>query len=263
MMQVAGVGAILVATAALAAARPAQAQDASRILKGVVSDSTDRKPVGQVSIYVGRISTGQRTANDGTFQVSAGERSLVLMARRPGYVPALLPVPGGTAGQATDLDTIRLRKVKTDADRAAVQAVDVRVFPELAQFYDHKARFRGGVFLTPDDMEHQHGPIASIVRQKPGFHFICVVDRKDQWDCGQQAGRGPTSIMGGNARSAEQQECDMLVWSNATDLEQPLNEILADQVLALEAYPNPGATPPNYGGSPCAAIMLYMKPQAP
>jgi hypothetical protein len=32
-----------------------------------------------------------------------------------------------------------------------------------------------------------------------------------------------------------------------------------DEVLAVEAYPHPGVTPPEFMGSPCAAIMLWMK----
>ena len=185
------------------------------------------------------------------------------MLRRSGYVPALMAVAAVPAEQTTDLDTIRIREVKTDADRVAVQAADVRVFPELAEFYDHQAKYHGGLFLNPDEMEHQRGPIARVIREKPGFHFICIVNRKNEWDCGQQAGRGRASIMNDNPRSAEQQECDLDVWSNAKDLERPLNEITADEILALEAYPNPGATPPSYSGSSCAAIMLYMKPRAP
>lgn len=259
--------ALLMVGAALLPVNPALAQGGNRTLQGVVIDSANHKPVKQAEIYVGRTSTGERTTNHGTFQVSATEGPLVLMVRRPGYVPALVMVAPGTAGHATNVDTIQIRKVKTDADRAAVQAVDVRMFPELAEFYSHKAQYHGGVFFTPDDMEHQNGPIARIIRQKPGFHFVCIVNRKNEWDCGQQSERGPTSVMGNatgrNPRSAEQQECDLDVWSNAKDLEQPLNEITADEVLAFEAYPNPGATPQTLAGGSCATIMLYVKPHAP
>lgn len=261
-MNAATTGAMLLCSTVLAAG-VASAQGRDRTLEGVVIDSLDHKPQAQVTIYVGRVSSGERTAKDGTFRVSGPEGPLTLMAHRPGYVPALVTVPPGTTGQATAIDTIRLRPVKTDADRAAVRAIDVRVFPELGEFYARKAKYRGGLFLTPDDMEHQRGPIARLIREKPGFHFICIVNRKKEWDCGQQAERGRTSITNANPRSAEQRECNMTVWSNATDLERPLSEIMADEVLALEAYPNPGATPPSYSGSSCATIMLYMKPKAP
>jgi hypothetical protein len=99
-----------------------------------------------------------------------------------------------------------------------------------------------------------------VIRLKPNFHFICYVNRKYEMDCGQQLGRGPTSIMRGNPSSAEMEPCPMEVWTNGGEpFRQTLDNILVDAILAAEAYPNPGVTPPLYAGSPCAALILYMK----
>jgi hypothetical protein len=38
---------------------------------------------------------------------------------------------------------------------------------------------------------------------------------------------------------------------------------MVDAILAAEAYPNPGVTPGQYAGSPCAALILYMKETLP
>jgi hypothetical protein len=185
---------------------------------------------------------------------------VLLMIRRPGYVPALLTVAGDTADAETDLGTARLRPVKTDADRAAVQAADVRAFPELTRFYDDKAKFHQGLFFAPDDLQRLGGNLVDVIRLKPNFHFICYVNRKYEMDCGQQLGRGPTSIMRGNPSSAEMEPCPMEVWTNGGEpFRQTLDNILVDAILAAEAYPNPGVTPPLYAGSPCAALILYMK----
>src|SRR5574341_424836 len=159
--------AMLVGTALLGAVNGALAQDETRVLKGTAVDSASNKPVAQAAIYVGRKPWGEHTAKDGTFQVSAPVERLGLMVRRPGYVPALLNVSGDTAGAVTDLGTVRLRPVKTDADRAAVQAADVQAFPELARFYQHKAEFRQGLFFTPDDLQRQGGNLVDILRLKP------------------------------------------------------------------------------------------------
>jgi hypothetical protein len=251
-------GAVVLCCSALAAG-VALAQSGNRTLEGVVIDSIDHKPVAQVAIYLGRTDTGERTAKDGTFSVSAAEEPVMLAARRPGYVPGFVPVPADTAGSETNLDTVRLRKVKTDADRAAVQQADVRMFPELAEFYDHKAKYHQGLFYAPDELERRGGTVVDLIREKPNFHFVCVVDRRGQWDCGQHLNRGRTSILRGNPGSAEQEPCPLGVWTNGRDVDRPLAEIVADQVLAIEAYPNPGATPEAFAGSSCATIMLYMK----
>jgi hypothetical protein len=236
----------------------------SRTLKGIVVDSTNQKPLSQTAIYLGRAIATQRTGNDGAFSVSAPEGTLVLMVRRQGYVPALVMVAADTAGTERDLGTTSLRPVKTDADRAALQDADVAIFPELAQFYDHKARFRQGLFLTPDDLLRIGGnSLFNYIRQKPNFHFICIVTRKGELDCGQQASRGRTSIMNPNPTSREQEPCEMLLWTNALGPQRTLDEIQMNDVLAVEAYPNPGVTPMEFAGSPCAAIMLWMKEGGP
>jgi hypothetical protein len=214
-------------------------------------------------IYLGRTATGQRTGNDGTFRVSAAVGPQVLMIRRSGFIPVLIGIPEDTLATETNVGATSIRPVKTDADRAAVQGADVEMYPELAQFYDHKARYRQGTFLPPDDLQRVGGSLFTLIRQKPGFHFICFVTRRGDVDCGQQTSRGPTSIMRGNPTSAEQERCLMVVWTNAIGPQRTLDEFQMDDVLAVEAYPTPGVTPPEFAGSPCAAIMLWMKQIGP
>lgn len=250
----------------LAAAHGALAQRPSRTLKGSVVDSADHKPLSQVAVHLGRTITGQRTGNDGTFRVSADTDVVWLMVRRPGYVPVLLGVPEGAAASETDVGTIAVRQVKTDDDRAAVENLDRRVYPELRQFYDHRARYHNGaVFLAPDDLNRVGGSLFSYIRQKPGFHFLCYVTQRGEWDCGEQRSRGRTSIMNPNPRSAEQERCPLQLWFSSVGVgpQKTLDQIQMSDVLAVEAYPNPGATPAEFAGSPCAAIMLWMNPTNP
>jgi hypothetical protein len=249
-------------TLVLAAVDAALGQGGPRTIKGTVVDSANHKPVSQAAIYLGRIATRERTGNDGTFRVPAPDGSLVLMVRRSGYVPSLIAIPEGTGATETDLGTTSMRPMKTDADRAAAQDADVSMYPELAQFYDHRGKYRQGVFLTPDDLQRVGGSVVTLIRQKPGFHFICFVTRKGNWDCGQQSNRGRTSIMNPNPRSAEQEPCPLEVWTNALGPHRTLDEVQMDDVLAVEAYPHPSVTPLDFPGSPCAAIMLWMKENA-
>ncbi len=254
---------MLATTLILTAMHAALVQGGSRTIKGTVVDSADHKPVAKAVIYLGRWSTAQRTGDDGTFHVPAPADRTLIMVRLPGYVPAVVVVAAGDSGSEMDLGTTTLLKVKTDADRAEAQNADILMYPELAQFYDHKAKFRQGLFLTPDDLQRVGGSLFTLIRQKPNFHFICYVTRRGDWDCGQQESRGRTSIMNPNPRSAEQEPCLMVVLTNAIGPQHTLDEFQMSDVLAVEAYPHPGVTPPEFTGSPCATVILWMRNGGP
>jgi len=247
----------------LALTATASGQGATRTIKGTMVDSADHKPVSQAVIYLGRWSTAQRTGDDGKFRISAPKDPALLMVRRPGYVPAVILAVEGDSGSELDLGTTSMRKVKTDVDRADVQNADVSVYPELTQFYDHKTHYRQGLFFTPDDLQRVGGSLFTLIRQKPNFHFICYVTRRGDWDCGQQESRGRTSITNPNPRSAEQEPCLMVVLTNALGPQQTLDEFQMSDVLAVEAYPHPGVTPPEFTGSPCATVILWMRNGGP
>jgi hypothetical protein len=68
--------------------------------------------------------------------------------------------------------------------------------------------------------------------------------------------------MNANPTSAEQQPCLLQLWFNAVGVgpQRTLDQIQMSDVLAVEAYATPGVTPPEFAGSPCAAVMLWMKP---
>ena len=256
-------GLLVVLATSLALTATASGQGATRTIKGTMVDSADHKPVSQAVIYLGRWSTAQRTGDDGKFRVSAPKDPALLMVRRPGYVPAVILAVEGDSGSELDLGTTSMRKVKTDVDRADVQNADVSVYPELTQFYDHKTHYRQGLFFTPDDLQRVGGSLFTLIRQKPNFHFICYVTRRGDWDCGQQESRGRTSITNPNPRSAEQEPCLMVVLTNALGPQQTLDEFQMSDVLAVEAYPHPGVTPPEFTGSPCATVILWMRNGGP
>ncbi|HKC39602.1 MAG TPA: hypothetical protein VKC15_08705 [Gemmatimonadales bacterium] len=250
-------GAMCALVLVLAAVNVAAGQRGARAITGTVMDSANHKPLSQAGVYLGRMPAGQRTGNDGKFSVSAPPDALLLLVRRSGYVPVIVEVPADTV--VTDVGAKSLRQVKTDEDRAAVENADVRMYPELAQFYDHKKGFRQGVFLAPDELSRLGGSLFTLIRQKPGFHFICIVTRRGDVDCGQEANRGRTSILDPHPTSREQEPCVMHVWTNALGPQHTLDEILMEDVLAVEAFPTPGVTPSEFAGSPCATIMLWMR----
>jgi hypothetical protein len=88
-------GVMLAVSLGVAAVDAALGQGGTRTIKGTVMDSANHKPISEAVIYLGRMSTAQRTGDDGTFRLAAPTDPALLMARRPGYVPAIIVIPPG------------------------------------------------------------------------------------------------------------------------------------------------------------------------
>ena len=239
-------------------ASAANAQTRPRTITGTVTDAANHKPLSQAMIFLGRTPTGSRTENDGKFRVSADSGPQIVMIRHRGYVPALVFLREGLADSA-DAGTTGLRQVKTVDDRAAVESVDVAVYPELARFYDHRTHYRMGLYYTPDELEQIRGSLVSLIREKANFQFICLDNRRHEYDCGAQIDRGRQSIMIDNPYSAQEKPCPAWLWTNARGQYRTLDEFQPNEVLAIEAFPNLASTPPDFAGSPCAVVMLWLK----
>src|SRR2546426_7807124 len=84
-------GVMLAMTLVLTAVGAAPGQGGSRTIKGTVVDSANHKPVSQAVIHLRRMTTGQRTRDDGTVRVAAPQGSLGMMGPRAGVRPPPLP----------------------------------------------------------------------------------------------------------------------------------------------------------------------------
>jgi CarboxypepD_reg-like domain len=165
----------VVAIAMLLLPSAAKAQTKSRTITGTVLDSANHKPLSQAVIFLGRTPTGARTGNDGKFRVSADSGPQIIMIRHWGYVPALVVLRDGWADSA-DAGTMGLRQVKTADDRAAVENLDVQVFPELASFYSHKSHSADLLQLIGRVVQpHAVGSLVILIREKANFQFILPV----------------------------------------------------------------------------------------
>jgi len=101
----------------------------------------------------------------------------------------------------------------------------VRDVAELAEFYDHKKRVRQGVFLAPDELSRLGGSSVHADPPEARFHFICIVTRRGDVDCGQEANRGRTHRLGDpHPTCREQEPCVNARWSNALGPQHTLDE---------------------------------------
>lgn len=245
----------LVGAAALAPALSGQ----TRTVTGLVMDSASRKPISDVLVYLDRTDTNRRTGKDGRFQIAAAPTDTLVVVRRPGYVPGRVAVSPGA--DPLEVGTVYLRQVKTDADRAAVDAEDQRLHPELAAFYERKGRLPQGYFFAPDEVQRTGARQPSdLLRRTQGLRSLCVRDRQGEPDCGQQSGRG-TRGTGLNAGfEASEPTCLTAVWQDGALARIPLDDISMGEVLAVEAYANMGTTPPEFAGSRCGVVAVWTQP---
>jgi hypothetical protein len=227
----------------------------TRTVRGVVVDSASGKALAGASTYANRTPGSERTGKDGRFALTAEPLESFFVVRVPGYVPARVAWAG--ADSSGDVGTVRLRKVKEDADRFAVQTEDLRVYPQLAPFYERKAGSRQGAFLTPDDVERNGtAQLSMVIRRTAVLQSMCFVTRERTLDCGNRRDRGPTTIM--NA-PAQEQVCIASVWTYGGIARETIDEVRMDELIAVEGYPSAGATPREFSGNNCAVVVLWVK----
>jgi len=221
-------------------------------ITGTIIDSASSKPLAGALVYVGQTAPGKGTGKDGKFRVDNVGAGAVVVVRHAGHVPKGITPPeaGG------DVGTLPLRAVKTDEDREAVDIGNKRVFPQLADFYSRRKALSAGFFFTPDDVELSGARQPSdVVRRATGLRNVCVVDRQGAADCGDPTKRGTTY-----SGFQESGPCIAVIWTGGARARGALDEMAINDVLAIEAYAQPGSTPPDFAGSRCATIVVWMKP---
>jgi len=244
------VAVVSVVAMSLIGVRGSLAQD--RTVTGIVADSGSGKSLADATFYLDHTAIAQATKKDGKFQLVLGTEESVIYVHRYNYVPKRVTIAAG----ATDIGTIGLRPVKTDADRAVVNTEGVRLYPQLNAFYKRRATLRQGYFFAPEDIERSGArQLSDLLRLTQGLREMCLVNRQGALDCGVDPKRGTTYS---GFRSGET-SCAAAVWTAGVAATLSLDEILIADVLAMEAYASAATTPTAFSGSRCGVIVLWMK----
>jgi hypothetical protein len=191
------------------------------------------------------------------FHASLGPDDSVVVVRRFGYVPKWVSIPAGGQGEI-DLGVIAIREVKNDGDRLAVEAEDLRLFPQLADFYRRRRAIRQGHFLTRDDLERSSArELSYALRRVSGLQNICLADRQGAVDCGPA--REATTYSG--FRSGER-PCTAEVWVNGVRVQDSADDFPVDRVIGVEAYTQAGTTPREFGVPRCGVVAVWTNAEA-
>jgi hypothetical protein len=234
---------------------PSPLIDSSATLSGFVVDSGGR-PLRGAQIL---IADGSQRA------VSGDSGQFVLKGLKPGKTDVLVRVLGyGPATFSTVLRGARTRRIRVILTPVSVQlsAIVVRDSisdPLLARtgFYDRK-KTGAGTFLTPADIERRSAStVSDLLRMVPGLSV-------------QPAPGSATGSLPWSRRGAGMKPCLMELFIDGvkaeiggsggmvTTLEDAISET---EVGAIEVYPGPADTPPQFTGiaNACGSIVIWTK----
>jgi len=239
-----------------------------RGLTGIVLDSVSRRPLEGASVYFTTAEGENRTGSDGRFRLRVGTaRDTLMVVRRIGFVPSTFPVHLAPGAMVADVGYLQLRPVATRLDQIAVEAEQVRRFPQLDGFFARKTQMQGlGNYLTRDDVERIPAARTSDLLR----HLI-----KLEIECGKAPGATciATSRRARETRLARRTRgdtlteevfdyfgtgrCRMEVWVDGVRSPYELDTIPVDWIVGIEVYSGPGTTPPIFGQGACGVVAIW------
>ncbi len=256
---------LLVGTlAALPASLPAQEQGVT----GVVLDSVSRRPLEGASVYFTTLEGESRTTADGRFRLRvASGRDTLMVVRRIGFVPTTFTVHLSPGVPVSDLGYLQLRPVATRLDVMAVEAEQVRRYPQLEGFYARKDGLQGlGHYFTRDDVEKVAAARTSdLLRRSHKVEIECgkspgaqcfAASRRARETRLSRAPRDSTNIEDVSL-SFGTGRCRMEVWVDGVRSPFDLDTIPVDWIVGIEIYSGPATTPPVFGMGACGVVAIW------
>lgn len=245
---------------------------AERVVTGLVLDSVSGRPLPRALLYFEGTTEEFRSGADGRFRIE-GVRPLdtMMVVRQIGYVPVRLPVPFSISAAVVDVGSVWLRPVATKLDVIAVEAEQVRRYPQLEDFYRRKQLGLPGFFMTPDE-------IARASARRPSNLIERSVKVKTEcndvvnWQKGRGAQNSPTDCTARNSRpqgasmlagGVTVEQCEMDVWMDGQRTDMKVDDIPVRTIVALEVYSGPATTPAMFGSGHCGVVVIWTNMGAP
>lgn len=168
---------------------------------------------------------------------------------------------------------IYLRPIATELDRITVEAEEVRLFPQLADFYRRKQEGFAGQFITREDLERSGVRRTSeALRRGPRMQLDCPVDpvkSGDQCVVRNQryrdirpanTGRRPqTGDLTESGAGYNLLRCEMDIFVDGQRSSLKVDEVPLDRIAAIEVYSGPATTPAAFGMSRCGVVAIWTK----
>ncbi len=215
-----------------------------RTVSGVVVDSLSGRAIASAEVYFGRDGDVTESGPDGRFKVQAGEADTVVVVRRIGYVPVRLRIAASVSATIIDVGRITLRPVATKLDRIQVEAEEVRLYPELADFYRRRHSLPGH-FITPEDLDRAR-LISDALRSIPSVQLSC--------------GMGGCVAVSHRVSGLFARKCAMAIYIDGLrQADMGIDEIPVEWVAGIEVYSGPSTTPAEFGVGWCGTVVIWTK----
>ncbi|MBI4502402.1 MAG: carboxypeptidase regulatory-like domain-containing protein [Gemmatimonadetes bacterium] len=240
-----------------------------RIVGGTVVDSVTGRPLSLADVYFTTLPGQGRTDDNGRFRLQGhSPRDSVVVIRRIGYVPRTVAVTPHAPVLATiDIGAVYLRPVATELDKIAVEAEEVRRYPQLDGFYVRKKNLSGlGSFYTREFVERSAAPRTSdLLRQSHKVEIECSKVPGAQCVAASRRARETRALVRARDTAVAEDErfsmgsgrCRMEVWVDGVRSPFDLDQIPVDWIVGIEIYSGPATTPPVFGMGPCGVVAIW------
>ena len=247
--------------ALLLVAPPAGAQQHGSVLIAKVADASTHVLSG-AEVSVRGIPRAVRTDSTGVFAldgIPAGDQ--VVLVRHPGFEPLSVTIAFSGADTLYRLFLLDHVTIPISASGDSVGAAD--------KFRDfRRRRARGlGMFLVHDDFATAYDrPLSDVLRRLPGIVF-----QRNQRSAGVAlaSARDVTSVFARDRRDGFAPACYLQLFVDGIRVFAPnngqspvdINSWRTDDIEAIEYFPSPDRTPPEFGGtgSACGTLSLWLR----
>lgn len=235
---------------------------AERVVSGRVVDSVSGRPLQRAILYFEGTNEEFRSGTDGHFRIErVRPLDTVMLVRQIGYVPVRVPVPFSISAAEVDVGRVWVRPVATKLDVIAVEAEQVRRYPQLEDFYRRKQLGLPGFFMTPDE-------IARASARRPSNLIERSVKVKTEcndvvnWQKGRGAQNSPADCTARGSRPIgtglmNVELCEMAIWIDGERSTMQVDDVPVGSIIALEVYSGPATTPTAFGSGHCGVVAIW------
>ena len=237
----------LAAGALVGAAGTSEAQS-PRALFGLVKDSVGHAVPGAEVRTRGNavVAFSDDSGRFHVAQMPVGARGVLV--RRLGFAPARAPITRGSG--TTDSVRVTLRAIAQSLPEITIEEQHDSLSKKvLAEFWARRAR-GFGKFLTRDEIE-----------QKGASRFVDVVRAVSSVTIQNSRGRPDIRFRGAGV-GAMFRDCPPQYWLDGIPLMNgSADEFSPDNVEAIELYPGPATTPPQFNmrGQTCGTVVVWSR----
>jgi hypothetical protein len=167
-------------------------------------------------------------------------------------------VPLSSSAAVVDIGKLKIGPVATKLDVIAVEAEEVRLFPQLADFYRRKQQGMTGDFFTREEIVKTGArQTSAVVSRTAKVAMDCPHDavKAGSPDCVARDRRGMRASYGIFQPGAG--GCEKQLFLDGKRYTGAIDDVPVDELAALEIYAGPATTPANFGAPPCGVIAIW------